>query len=304
MSAPAGTDLAALGLRGAIAAIADALCAGLDPEADPPRSIVDVPAGQLLLMPASHDGYAGVKVATVAPGNPALGLPRIQALYLLLDAATLTPVATLDGTALTALRTPATSAVAVAHLAAPDAAHLLVFGTGPQAAGHVAAVRAVRPISRVTVVGRDPGRAERFAAEWGAVVGVPDEVADADVICCCTTASTPLFPGGLVRSTATVVAVGSHEPAVRETDDDLVARSDVWVEARSAAFREAGDLIDPVGRGVITPGHVRGTLSDLVTGRVAPRADRPRFFKGVGMAWQDLVVAAAAHRGSPSSPMG
>ncbi|WP_412543922.1 ornithine cyclodeaminase family protein [Longispora sp. K20-0274] len=298
------TPLDRLGLAGAIAALGDALRAGLDPEADPPRSVVDVPAGQLLLMPASFDGYAGVKVATVAPGNPARDLPRIQATYLLLDAETLGVVATLDGTALTALRTPATSAVAVAHLAAPDAAHLLVFGTGPQAAGHIAAVRAVRPISRVTVVGRDPGRAAAFAAEWGAVVGVPDDVADADVICCCTTASTPLFPGRLVRPTATVVAVGSHEPAVRETDDDLVARSEVWVEARSAALREAGDLLDPIGRGVIGPGHVRGTLADLVTGRIAPRAEGPWFFKGVGMAWQDLVVAAAAHRGSPRAPMG
>ncbi|MEV6520760.1 ornithine cyclodeaminase family protein [Longispora sp. NPDC051575] len=285
-----------LGLSAAIAAVEDALRAGLDPEADPPRSIVDLPAGQVLLMPGAHDGYAGVKVATVAPGNPALGLPRIQARYLLFDAATLSPLATLDGTELTSLRTPATSAVALTRLAAPDAAHLLVFGTGPQAAGHIAAVRAVRPITRVTVVGRDPGRTERFAAEWGARVGVPDDVADADVICCCTTAATPLFPGALVRPTATVVAVGSHEPAVRETDDDLVLRSDVWVEARSAALREAGDLLGPIGRGVIGPEHIRGNLADLVTGRVAPRTDRPRFFKGVGMAWQDLVVAAAAHR--------
>ncbi|MGY0234463.1 ornithine cyclodeaminase family protein [Longispora urticae] len=291
-----------LGLLAAIAAVEDALRAGLDPEADPPRSIVDLPAGQVLLMPGAHDGYAGVKVATVAPGNPARGLPRIQALYLLLDAATLSPLATLDGTELTALRTPATSAVAVSHLAAPDAAHLLVFGSGPQAAGHIAAVRAVRPITRVTVVGRDPGRTELFAAEWGARVGVPADVADADVICCCTTASTPLFPGALVRPTATVVAVGSHEPAVRETDDDLVVRSDVWVEARSAALREAGDLLGPIGRGVIGPEHVRGNLADLVTGRVGPRMDRPRFFKGVGMAWQDLVVAAAAHRAQAGGP--
>lgn len=267
-----------------------ALAAGLDPETDPARSIADVPAGQILLMPAAAPGYAGVKVVTVAPGNR--DLPRIQGVYLLLDGGTLTPVALLDGIALTSVRTPAVSAVAVRRLAAPDASTLVVFGTGPQAWGHVRALRAVRPIERVIVVGRSGAGA--FVARCrdaglDASAGDPDAVANADVVACCTTAREPLFPGGLVPAHAVVVAVGSHEPGAREVDGELVARAQVFVESRAAALREAGDLIIP---GVT---RVSGNLADLVTGRVPVAADRPRFFKSVGMAWEDLVVAVAAY---------
>ncbi|WP_158558222.1 MFS transporter [Spongiactinospora gelatinilytica] len=282
-----------------------ALLAGLDPEATPLRPAVDVPAGQLLLMPAAWGGYAGVKVATVAPGNPERGLPRIQGVYLLLDGRTLAPLAALPGIALTSLRTPAVSALAVRHLAPQGAASLLVFGTGPQAWGHVIALREVRPVERVTVAGRDQDRAAAFAGRCralgleAAVAAGPDRtrraVAEADLIACCTGARTPLFPGGLVKDDAVVVAVGSHEPAARELDGDLIARATVVVEARGAALAEAGDLITPLSAGMITDGHIAGNLADLVGGGVIPGAG-PGVFKSVGMAWEDLVVAAAAYR--------
>jgi ornithine cyclodeaminase/alanine dehydrogenase-like protein (mu-crystallin family) len=270
-----------------------ALVAGLDPEAGPPRSVADVPAGQILMMPAAAPGYAGVKVVTVAPGNR--DLPRIQGVYLLLDGATLAPIALLDGVALTAVRTPAVSAVAVRRLAAPDAATLVVFGTGPQAWGHVRALRAVRPIERVVVVGRS--RTGEFVARCrdaglDASAGTPEAVAGADVVACCTTAREPLFPGDLVAAHAVVVAVGSHEPVAREVDGELVARSQVYVESRAAALREAGDLIIPGVTGVA------GNLADLVTGRARVAPDRPKLFKSVGMAWEDLVVAVAAYERS------
>ncbi|GAA5765260.1 delta(1)-pyrroline-2-carboxylate reductase [Streptosporangium roseum] len=116
----------------------------------------------------------------------------------------------------------------------------------------------------------------------------------ADLIACCTTSRTPLFDGRLTRDDATVVAVGSHEPDAREVDDDLVARATVVVEARSAALAEAGDLIIPLRNGTITIGHLAGNLGELVAGTV-PRGPGPRLFKSVGMAWEDLVVAAAAY---------
>ncbi|NUT44364.1 MAG: hypothetical protein HOV86_30650, partial [Thermoactinospora sp.] len=119
-------------------------------------------------------------------------------------------------------------------------------------------------------------------------------VAEADIIACCTTARNPLFPGKLARDGATVVAVGSHEPDAREVDDDLVARAILVVEARSAALAEAGDVIVPVRNGTITTGHLAGNLADLVAGKV-PVGPGPRLFKSVGMAWEDLVVAAAAY---------
>jgi ornithine cyclodeaminase/alanine dehydrogenase-like protein (mu-crystallin family) len=267
-----------------------ALRSGLDPEAGPARSVADVPAGQILLMPAAVPGYAGVKIATVAPGNREL--PRIQGVYLLLDGRSLAPIALLDGVALTAVRTPAVSALAVRHLAAEDARHLVVFGTGPQAWGHVRALCAERPVERVTIVGRSGTEgfvARCRAAGLNASAGTPDAVAAADVVACCTTAREPLFPGDLVPARAVVVAVGSHEPSAREVDGDLVARSEVFVESRAAALREAGDLIIPG----VTPAPAN--LAELVTGTPRLGIDRPRLFKSVGMAWEDLVVAVAAY---------
>lgn len=282
-------------------AVAGVLRGGFDPESDPPRVNMPVAAGELLLMPAASGAYAGVKIAGVAPANPARGLPRITGSYLLLDGATLLPLALLDGAALTTLRTPAVSAVALAHLAAPDAARLVLFGAGPQAYGHLRAALAVRELKDLTVVARRPEAVEAlvaYARTLGVEArgGVPDDVRDADLVICCTTAREPLFDGRLVADGATVVAVGSHEPDARETDSALVRRSAVYVESRAAALREAGDLLIPLNEGAIGPGQVTGTLAELVSGRAAVPADRPRLFKSVGMAWEDLAVAAAWHR--------
>lgn len=291
IAAPAVT--AALPMRTAINAIRDALHDGLDPAADPPRSVVPVEHGQLLLMPAQWGQFAGVKVASVAPDNPTIGRPRIQGNYLLLDGQTLTPLALLDGVALTAIRTAAVSAVAVDALAEPDATSLVVFGSGPQARGHVAALRAVRTIKQVIVVARNQARGQEFAAEWGnARVGLPEDVAQADIVACCTTARTPLFDGRLLRPHATVVAVGSHEPDAVEVDAATVTSSTVVVEATATALREAGDVIAPVRAGLLDP----ATLIDLATlVRGDVRISGRRLFKSVGMAWEDLVLAAAAY---------
>ena len=282
----------------AVAALDGALRAGLDPEADAARVHVAVEAGELLLMPSSGGGRAGVKIASVAPANAARGLPRIQGAYLLLDGETLAPVALLDAAPLTALRTSAVSAVAVSHLAPDGAGRLLVFGTGPQAWGHVHAMRAVRAIAVVDVAGRDPAKGRAFVARLGAAgvearVAGPGAVEAADVVCCCTTAREPLFDSARLCPGATVVAIGSHEPDAREVDAALVARAHVVVEARSAALREAGDLVAEVDAGALAPEDLH-PLDALVRGEVPLEPGRPRLFKGVGMAWQDLVVAAAA----------
>ncbi|MFF6882972.1 ornithine cyclodeaminase family protein [Streptomyces sp. NPDC012421] len=299
-----GAVARALTPAAAVEALAGVLRDGLDPETCPPRTAVPVPAGELLLMPAAAGSWAGVKIAGVAPGNAALGLPRITGAYLLLDGATLRPRALLDGAALTALRTPAVSALAVRHLTSGERPlRMVVFGSGPQAYGHVDALLAVRKLASVTVVGRDPGRAGGLAA-YARAAGVPEagagtaaEVAGADLVVCCTTAREPLFDGRRVAPGTVVVAVGSHEPDARETDTALVRRSEVWVEARAAALREAGDLLIPEAEGAIGPGHVTGTLADLVRGPEPPApGPAPRLFKSVGMAWQDLAVAVAVHR--------
>ncbi len=159
----------------------------------------------------------------------------------------------------------------------------------------------------MVVVARNRERAERLAAHArtlgvpAARTGTPEDVADADLVICCTTAREPLFDGRLVRPDAVVVAVGSHEPTARETDTALVRRAAVYVESRAAALREAGDLLVPEAEGAIGAGHITGTLADLVAGRLPaglPAGGErgcPQLFKSVGMAWEDLAVAVALY---------
>jgi ornithine cyclodeaminase/alanine dehydrogenase-like protein (mu-crystallin family) len=271
-------DISSVTVVEAADALEAALAGGLDPETAPPRASVPVGEGELLVMPAAVGGHAAVKLVTVGPREP-----RVQGVCVVFDASTLAPVAMLDGIALTNLRTAAVSAVAVRRLAAPDARRLLVFGRGPQGRAHAEAVRSVRPIEHVDIVGRD-GAAEEL-------------VAAADVICCCTTAREPLFDGTLVADHACVVAIGSHAPDAREVDETLVRRSTVVVEARTAALCEAGDVI-AAGLG----GDQLVTLRELVAG-FEPPPDRPRVFKSVGMAWEDTVVASLC-LGRTSTPAG
>ena len=293
--------VAALSPREAVDALEAALRAGLDPEGDPPRQAVGTGAGEILIMPSASPGAAGVKLVTVAPGNPERGLPRIQGVYALFDPATLAPAALVDGIALTNLRTAAVSALAVRHLAAPRARRLLVFGTGAQGWAHVGALRAVAPgLERIDVVARDRARLDAFVArvrgEHGleARAAAPDAARDADLIVCATTAREPLFDGALVRADATVVAIGSHEPGAREVDEALAGAATVVVESRGSAMREAGDVIAAIDAGAVDADALV-PLAALVRGEAAAAPGRPRLFKSTGMAWEDLVVAAAVH---------
>jgi ornithine cyclodeaminase/alanine dehydrogenase-like protein (mu-crystallin family) len=292
----------------AVEAIEEALRAGLDPAADPARTVVEMRSGQLLLMPTETACAAGVKIVSVAPANPARGLPRIQGVYLLLDAATLAPVALLDGTALTTLRTPAVSVAAVRPVLLRDDTplRLVVFGAGPQALGHVDTLadtlRPRRPLASVTYLVRRPEQVvvpsqahhlpPRVVASSGA--DADRAVAEADVIVCATTARAPLFDGARVPDAAVVIAVGSHEPDAQEVDGALAGRAQVVVEDVATAMREAGDVVQPIREGRLSPQDLI-PMRDVVTGRRRPSADRPVLFTSTGMAWEDLVVATAVH---------
>ncbi|MDO5670765.1 MAG: ornithine cyclodeaminase family protein [Corynebacterium sp.] len=290
------TDIAAAVSVGRARRLLDnALQGGFRPEVDPARVNIPAGSGHMLLMPSVLGAWTGTKIATVSPDNPSKDRPRIQAMYLLHDTETLTPQAFMEGNSLTTLRTPAVSAVAVDYLAPESIEKMVVFGTGPQAHSHIAAMAEVRALGEVVVCGRNAGRVEdtiTAARDLGlqARAGEPDDVADAGLIVCCTSAPTPLFDGALVPDHAVVVAMGSHEPDYRELDSQLMSRSQVFVEDRATALREAGDVIQPVREGVLAESDVL-ELVDLVRGQVEVDSTRPRVFKCVGMSWEDLAVA-------------
>ncbi|HEU4423917.1 MAG TPA: ornithine cyclodeaminase family protein [Pilimelia sp.] len=285
----------------AVSAIEAALRGGLDPAAGVARASVPLPAGELLLMPAWSASYAGVKLAAVAPGNAALGLPRINAVYVLFDGATLRPVAFLDGTALTTLRTPAVSVAAVRGLLGPRRLRVVVFGAGPQGTGHIATLGAVAALSTVDVVVRSPDAVNRDAllvaggppvrVLRAASAEVPEALGAADVVVCATTARSALFDSTLLSERAIVLAVGSHEPDAREVDAALCRRATVIVEDVATALRECGDVVLAIEEGALTPDRLV-PMRDVVRGITAVGGG-PVLFKGSGMAWQDLVVAEA-----------
>lgn len=261
----------------------------------PPRSHLPVGGGELLIMPASASGGVGVKLVTVNPANPARGKDLVNGVYVLFAPDSLEPVLLVDGAAVTALRTPAVSALATKHLAAEDAGRLVVFGSGAQARGHVEAMRAVRDVRTVVVVGRsDPADFVEGLRTEGidARAGTPGDVAGADLVCTCTTSRSPLFDGELLRRGAHVNAVGAYKPHARELDDAAIRRATVFVEQREAALTEAGDLVQPIASGVLDPGSIRD-LHELVTEGAPPRGD-VTVFKSVGLASEDLAVAMAA----------
>ena len=296
--------LAAVSPRRARTLLEETLAGGFRPEEDPARGNVGVGTGHMLLMPSVLGAWSGIKVATVSPGNPERGLPRIQATYLLMDTPTLSVQAVMEGNALTTLRTPAVSALAADHLAAPDAQTLMVFGTGPQALSHIEAFADVRDFSEVVVCGRSTEKVAAAVAHaqrlgLAARAGTAEDVRDADVVVCATSAAEPLFDGAPVRDAACVVAMGSHEPAARELDAALMGRAQVVVEDRATALREAGDVVLAVAEGALTEGDLV-PLADVVTGAAAVDRSRPRVFKCVGMSWQDLAVAVGVVDGPES----
>ena len=271
----------------------------LDPGTGPLRTSLETPAGSLLVMPAFGDAGVGVKLVTLTSSNPGRGLPYIQAGYVLFDTTTQSPEAVLDGTSLTALRTAAVSGLATRHLAREDAARLVVFGAGVQARAHLEAMCAVRPVTELVVVSRSPGPGRSLiqaALERGLAArpGGPGSVAEADLICTCTTSGEPLFDGSLLTPGVHVNAVGSHRPDARELDTETVRRGRVVVETREVALAEAGELAIPIAEGAIEAGHVVADLAGAVRGvEVRRSTDDLTVFKSVGMAFEDLVVARA-----------
>ncbi len=270
----------------------------------PPRQHVHAGEQELLLMPSFLDGGATVKLVGIDPANPARGLPRIQGVVVLFEGPGLTPAAVLDAAAVTALRTAAVSGLATRFLARPDSRRLVLIGAGPQADAHLEAMVAVAPVREVRVVSRRREPAAALAArarrDFGldAEVAGPDAVADADLVCACTTSPSPVFDGALLPAGVHVNAVGSYRPDLQEVDATTIRSCRVVVEDREAALRESGDLVQARREGW-EPAAIAADLREVVGDRVPVRtsADDRTLFESVGLAYEDLIVAEAVLRG-------
>lgn len=287
----------------AVQILGDALAAGLDPEADSPRLFAPTQRGEFLIMPALGTERNGVKVLTVDPQNTAVGLPKIQGSYLLFDAATSAVIAVLDGTALTALRTPGTTVLALREMAKATPffsakPQVLVYGTGIQAKNHIRYFHALFGQSEFVLVGRALAKAQAAAAELAAEgISIHAEedpaVEEADVIICASSSPAPLFDGARVAGHALVAAIGQHGLEHRELDAQLMLRAEVIVEGRASALRENGNTVD-LHAGGQWLGPAPLNVRELAAGQFTRTKGRPAVYTGVGMAWEDLAMASAA----------
>jgi alanine dehydrogenase len=275
----------------------------------PIRSRVEVPNGDLLLMPGLREGGAGtsVKVVTVVPANAERGLPTVQTVVLWLDATTGEPLAVLEGTALTAMRTGAASGVGTRLLARPDASVLAVIGAGGQADWQVRAVCAARPIREVRVFSRTPSGRDAFAARLRANLGSAIRVTAApsaeaairaaDVVCCATTSSEPVFEAAWLTPGAHVNGIGAFRLGMVELPAELFSRATlVAVDSRTAALAEAGDLVAAIESGHFAADSLVeiGTVDRSWALKRDPEAIT--VFKSVGLAIQDVAAAEVVMR--------
>ena len=282
------------------------------PDGAPPMARERLPFadGELLVMTAAGGANAGhpvaeVKVVTVRNANHDIGEPAVQAAYILFGGASLAPLALIDGTALTAFRTAAVSALATRLLACEGAEKLVVFGAGVQAAAHLGAMTSVRPIREVVIVNKDAERAQRMlgiARSLGLAArrGDASDVSGGDIVCTCTTSPAPVFDGSLLTPGTHVNAVGSYHSDTRELDDVTAIRGRWFVEERAQVAIEAGDVIIPVSSGIVSADFIVGDLYDLCAG-TAGRTDASEItvFKSVGVALEDLAIAEALVRAGP-----
>ncbi|MBL8129444.1 MAG: ornithine cyclodeaminase [Chloroflexia bacterium] len=287
----------------------------------PLRTVIPLPdrEADALFMPAFVPAMdaLGLKSVNVFRNNPARGLPAIHALVMLVDTETGQPAAIMDGSYLTALRTGAVSGAAADLLAREDSRTLAVIGAGAQGVTQIAAICAVRPIERVIAVDISEVALERLRdgirQDWPELIDrievstdAAHAVRQADIVCTATTSRKPVFADADLKPGTHISGVGAYTPHMQEIPAETVVRATVVVDAIDAALEEGGDLIIPLQQGLVTREHFSRELGMLVNEEVAGRTSRDEitFFKSVGNAVQDVVVAKRAVERARTTGMG
>jgi ornithine cyclodeaminase/alanine dehydrogenase-like protein (mu-crystallin family) len=258
-------------------------------------------AGFMALMPAYASGTAyGLKALCITPGNPAIGKDAHQGGVLLFAADTGEPLAMVNASAVTEIRTAAVSAVATDLLARAGAAELAIIGTGVQARAHARALAATRPLTGIRIAGRDPARAREMAAGLAAELGLPvsaheaarDAIEGADIVVTATSSSEPVLSRAWLAAGTHVNAVGACVPDAREIDTATMAEAALFADSRESVRNEAGDYLLARREGADNP--VRAELGELLTGAAAGRADAGEItvFESLGLAAEDLAAAS------------
>jgi alanine dehydrogenase len=299
-------------MKAAIEAMKQAYSALSDGKAEVPlRSRLPVPPhdGLTLFMPAfvndKKSQALAVKVVSIFPQNSQRNLPLIFATVLVLEADTGRPLALLEGSSLTAIRTGAGSGLAIDLLARTESRVAAIFGAGAQGRTQLEAACTVRKIDQVWVYDSDHKRAEAFVSELSGVGPIPSDIRiaknseeavhDADIICTATTSISPVFDDAKLKPGVHISAIGSYTPEMQEIPAETVGRARIVVDSLSATLAETGDLVIPIRSGLIKTEDIT-ELGEIVLGRKLGRKSPHEItlFKSVGIAVQDAMAAQVA----------
>jgi len=269
----------------------------------PLRSVVPVTNGMMGVMPgalADPDCF-GLKLLSLFPGNPAVGLSSHLGLVLLFEPEHGRPVAMMDAAEITAIRTAAASGLATDLLAREDAGDLAILGAGEQAASHLEAMLAVRKVRRVRIWSRTTAHAEAFAASQGAKWNIAIEaVADPEaavvgtnLICTVTASRKPILKGAWIAPGAHLNVVGASRADAAEIDIEAVTRSRYFVDYRASTLAEAGEYLRAVAVGAIGEDHIQAEIGEVASGAKPGRRTPSEItlYKSLGIAAQDLAAA-------------
>lgn len=273
---------------------------------NPLRMIVRPPTakGLLGLMPAyleSEESFFGLKAIGVFPQNHLLGKDSHQGIVCLFNGETGEPLAFMNASAITAIRTAAVSAVATKVLARQDSSDVAIIGSGVQASSHLAAMSLVRNLKRVRVASRNyenakkfvDGHSEEYSFPIEAVKNVEEAIRGADIIVTVTSSSQPVTRREWIADGAHINAVGASIPTAREIDSATVADSKLFVDRRESAINEAGEYLLALRDGVIEPSHIVAEVGEVLIGEKSGRRtpDEITLFKSLGLAVEDLASA-------------
>jgi ornithine cyclodeaminase/alanine dehydrogenase-like protein (mu-crystallin family) len=247
---------------------------------NPLRQAIRAPGapGLLGLMPAWWNGptpYYGLKEVCVFPENPKRGLDTHVGTVILHSGETGEPLAIMNASAITTIRTAAVSAVATKLLAREDAAVLAIIGTGVQAQSHRRAIPLVRDIREIRMCGRGES--------------VEEAVRGADIVVTATSSREPILKREWLSPGVHINAVGSSIAAARELEADLVAAASLFVDRRESTVNESGDYLGAIDSGAT----IRAEIGDLLTGTAGRKSrEEITLFKSLGLAIEDLASAA------------
>ncbi|MET9225537.1 ornithine cyclodeaminase family protein [Lentzea sp. NPDC003310] len=307
----------ALAMSDAIPAMADALRRYSEGVVTQPlRAILRPPSGSEIFasMPSHVAGHGfGLKAIMLKPDNAARGLPSHVGVVVVFDPETGYPMATVDGAALTGIRTAAVSAAATRALARPDAGDLALIGAGVQAYSHLEAMHLVRELRRVRVYSRTRDRAELLAKNAAARLGIDVEVTGsaaeavrgADLVCTTTSSKEPVLDAADLAEGVHVNAIGASTKDARELPSAAVAKAAVFVDSRESALAESTDIGAPIAEGLLDPERIT-EVGDVLLGRRPGRTspEQVTVFKSLGMAAQDVVAGFLVVRAATESGAG